>query len=105
INLILNAFDAVASNDDGPREVRVEALARTGNGVELVVRDSGPGIASHTLPRIFEPFFSTKSRGLGMGLAITKSIIDAHGGKLSVSSNSDRGTTFVIRLPIATGDT
>jgi signal transduction histidine kinase len=105
INLILNAFDAVASNDDGPREVRVEALARTGNEVELVVRDSGPGIASHTLPRIFEPFFSTKSRGLGMGLAITKSIIDAHGGKLSVSSNSDRGTTFVIRLPIATGDT
>jgi signal transduction histidine kinase len=101
INLILNAFDAVASIVDGVREVRVEAPAVNGSDcVELLVCDTGVGIAPEAIPHIFDPFFTTKPKGMGMGLAIAKSIIDAHGGTLSASLNSGRGTTFAIRLPI-----
>jgi signal transduction histidine kinase len=102
INLILNAFDAVAGVDDGYREVQLEARAGAGsNGIEVLVRDNGTGIAPEAIPRIFEPFFTTKAKGMGMGLAIAKSIIDAHGGTISVVPNGDRGTTFKVRLPIA----
>jgi two-component system sensor kinase FixL len=102
INLILNAFDAVAPVADRMREVLLEASAVEGsNSVELLVRDSGVGLAREAIPHIFDPFFTTKPGGMGMGLAIAKSIVDAHGGTLSVSSNSERGTTFAIRLPIA----
>jgi signal transduction histidine kinase len=102
INLILNAFDAVAPVDDGTREVRIEASTVDGSdSIELLVSDTGVGIAREAIPHIFDPFFTTKPEGMGMGLAIAKSIIDAHGGALSASPNSDRGTTFAIRLPIA----
>jgi signal transduction histidine kinase len=105
INLILNAFDAVATVDDGPREVRIEAMAQgEAHGIKLLVRDTGAGIAPDAISRIFEPFFTTKPNGMGMGLAIAKSIIDAHGGTLSVTPNRDRGTTFEIKLPAATED-
>jgi signal transduction histidine kinase len=101
MNLILNAFDAVAGIDDGPREVRLEAMARCeGNGVQILVRDSGIGIAPDAIPKIFDAFFTTKPNGMGMGLAIAKSIIEAHGGRLSVSRNSERGMSFEITLPI-----
>jgi signal transduction histidine kinase len=104
INLILNAFDAVASVADETREVRVEASAGDGSeSVEILVCDTGVGIAPEALPHIFAPFFSTKREGIGMGLAITKSIVDAHGGTLSIAPNRDRGTIFKISLPIATG--
>jgi signal transduction histidine kinase len=102
INLVLNAFDAVASIDNGPREVRAEAFASSQNNtVEILVRDTGKGIAPEAIPHIFDPFFTTKPNGMGMGLAIARSIIDGHGGKLSVAPNSERGTTFKISLPIA----
>jgi C4-dicarboxylate-specific signal transduction histidine kinase len=102
INVILNAFDAVAPITDQAREVRIEALAMDGSdSVELLVRDTGVGIAPEAIPHMFDPFFTTKPQGMGMGLAIAKSIIDAHGGTLSASPNSERGTTFAIRLPIA----
>jgi signal transduction histidine kinase len=102
INLILNAFDAVAAVADGMREVLVEASAvDASDSVELLVRDTGVGIAPEAIPHIFDPFFTTKPQGMGMGLAIAKSIIDAHGGAISASSDRERGTTFAIRLPIA----
>jgi len=101
MNLILNAFDAVASIDDGPREVRIEAIGDdASNGVKILVRDSGKGIAPDAISKIFDAFFTTKPNGMGMGLAIAKSIIEAHGGRLSVSHNSERSTTFEIALPI-----
>ena len=104
INLILNAFDAV-SIIDGPREVRIEAGAAEGNnGVKILVHDSGKGIQPEDISRIFDPFFTTKPKGMGMGLAIAKSIIETHGGTLSVALNSYRGTTFEIRLPNAHRD-
>jgi signal transduction histidine kinase len=102
INLILNAFDAVAPIADGTREVLVEASAvDASDSLELLVRDTGIGIAPEAITHIFDPFYTTKPRGMGMGLAIAKSIIDAHGGTISASSNRERGTTFAIRLPIA----
>jgi signal transduction histidine kinase len=101
INLIFNAFDAVADIDDRPREVRIEAIAEgEADAVEILVSDSGLGIARDALPKIFDAFFTTKPKGMGMGLAIVKSIVEAHGGRLSASPDSDRGTTFEISLPI-----
>jgi signal transduction histidine kinase len=101
LNLVLNAFDAVANIDDGPREVCVEASAgEGGSSVEVRVHDTGAGIAAEAMAHIFEPFVTTKTKGMGMGLAIAKSIIEAHRGTLSIVSSSDRGSTFEIRLPI-----
>jgi signal transduction histidine kinase len=102
INLILNAFDAVGEMSKGLREVQVTAIP-DGAEITILVRDSGNGIPPEAERRIFDAFFTTKSHGMGMGLAIAKSIVDAHGGRLSFSPNSDRGTTFAIRLPIAAG--
>ena len=99
INLILNAFDAVAGSTDGPREVHVTASAGAAQ-THIFVRDSGKGITAEAMPRIFDAFYTTKPHGMGMGLAIAKSIVEAHGGHLSASPNPDRGMTFAIKLPL-----
>jgi signal transduction histidine kinase len=101
INLVLNAFDAVASAEREPREVSIEVVPRAPGRVAVLVRDSGAGIPAAMLPRIFDAFFTTKPTGLGMGLAISRSIIEAHGGRLSVSSAPGRGTIFEASLPSA----
>ena len=102
LNLILNAFDAVAGIADRLREVQLTAIQGEAE-ITILVRDSGSGIPPEVAPRIFDAFFTTKSHGMGMGLAITKSIVEAHGGRLSFSPNSDRGTTFAIKLPVTAG--
>ncbi len=99
INLVLNAFDAVAEVKEGLREVVVQVAARQFGWVRILVRDSGKGIPTDLMPRIFDTFFTTKSNGMGMGLAISRSIVEAHGGRLSVSSSHGQGSTFEIRLP------
>ena len=94
LNLIVNAVDAVQACPVGERRVVIQARADAAH-VELAVSDSGPGIPAADLGRIFEPLFSTKSAGLGMGLAICRTIIDAHGGRLWVEHNPcASGTTF-----------
>lgn len=98
INLILNAFDAVGEIARGPRKVTLAATAHEGC-VKLLVADSGKEIEPATMCRIFERFFTTKPSGMGMGLAISRSIIEAHGGQLTVSSEVGRGSTFEITLP------
>jgi signal transduction histidine kinase len=100
LNLLLNAFDAVSETEEGPRQVTLSGVAESSGCVKVTVRDSGKGIEDDTLPRIFDAFFTTKSGGMGMGLAISRSIIEAHGGRLFVSSNTGSGTAFEITLPV-----
>jgi len=100
LNLILNAVEAMGSVEAGAREL----LIRTEHddaGVLVSVRDSGPGIDPTHLKRVFEPFYTTKSGGTGMGLSICRSIIDAHGGRLWAEANRPRGTVFQFTLPNA----
>ena len=105
INLIRNGIDAIrevrAPGREGNREDRIAIVASTkGAMVELAVSDSGGGIASDADEEIFEPFFSTKPNGLGMGLSISRSIVEAHGGKLWASSKGAGGAKFHFTLPI-----
>jgi C4-dicarboxylate-specific signal transduction histidine kinase len=96
VNLIRNGLDAM----DG--EARPELYVRTrnlGDAVELVVRDTGSGIDRDAEQRMFDPFFSTKKGGLGMGLAISRSIVEAHGGTIAFERNTERGTTFRVVVP------
>ncbi len=99
INLLLNAFDAVSETKENSRQVALSALADDSGCLKVLVRDSGRGIDPDALPRIFEAFFTTKPGGMGLGLAISRSIVEAHGGRLSVSSNPGHGSTFEMALP------
>jgi C4-dicarboxylate-specific signal transduction histidine kinase len=99
INLVLNALDASAEVPEDRRRVRV-ATADTPNGVQVSVRDSGVGIALADLPHVFDPFFSTKRSGMGLGLSIARSIVEAHGGTIAAASCAP-GAEFRIILPLA----
>lgn len=99
INLVLNAFDAAAGVKNGPREVVLKIPAQENDWARILVRDSGDGINPEVLPRIFDAFYTTKPSGMGMGLPISRSIIEAHRGRLTASANPDRGVTFEIALP------
>jgi signal transduction histidine kinase len=99
INLVLNAFDAAASAKQGPREVVLKIPASDNGWARILVSDSGDGIKPEVLPRIFDAFYTTKPSGMGMGLLISRSIVEAHGGQLTASSNPERGATFEIALP------
>jgi PAS domain S-box-containing protein len=102
LNLILNAVEAMGSVEAGPRELSISA-EQDHTGVLVTVRDSGPGIDASCLERVFEPFYTTKSSGTGMGLSICRSIIDAHGGRLWAGANEPRGTVFRFTLSDASG--
>jgi two-component system sensor kinase FixL len=104
LNLLLNALDAMRGSapDAGQVTVRVQAASAQ---VEVAVSDAGHGIPEDALPHVFEPFFSTKPNGLGMGLAISRSIVQAHGGRLRAGNNVAGGATFAFTLPVADGGT
>ena len=99
LNLILNALEAMRSIDDRLKELRINTEATDAGDVVVTVSDTGPGIAPENLERIFEPFFTTKSSGVGIGLSICRSIIEAHGGSLRAGANQPRGTMFQFTLP------
>src|SRR5262249_25572094 len=98
LNLILNAVEAMGSVEAGARELLIRT-EQDHTGVLVAVRDSGPGIDQTHLERVFEAFYTTKSSGLGMGLSICRSIIDAHGGRLWAEANEPRGAVFQFTLP------
>jgi signal transduction histidine kinase len=99
LNLMLNGVEAAALQSTSRREV-VVATSVTGDAVEVAVTDNGDGIAASVAERLFTPFLTTKTGGLGLGLAISRSIVESHGGKLWASPDRSRGTTFLFSLPI-----
>jgi C4-dicarboxylate-specific signal transduction histidine kinase len=120
LNLLINAIEAMSGVAEGPRELRIsfrrvceipnqsekdrfqdKTVAQSGRTLVLVaVEDSGPGLDPKSLDRLFDAFYTTKPQGLGMGLAISRSIIEAHGGRLWATVNACRGAVFQFALPI-----
>ena len=98
LNLILNAVEAMGSVEVGPRELSI-TTQQDRTGALVAVRDSGPGIDPKDLERVFKAFYTTKSSGVGMGLSICRSIVDAHGGRLWAQANVPRGAIFQFTLP------
>ena len=97
LNLVRNAADAMSAGG----ALTVSTRRSADGAVEVSVKDTGGGIAAENLGRIFEPFFSTKKNGTGLGLALTQQIVTEHGGRIEVDSTPGRGTTFTLRLPVA----
>jgi C4-dicarboxylate-specific signal transduction histidine kinase len=98
LNLVMNGVEATASVTDRPREVRLSSRQHESDKVLVAVEDSGVGIDDQSMQKIFDAFYTTKSQGMGMGLAISRSIIEDHGGQLSATSNNGSGTTFQFTL-------
>ena len=98
LNLIINAIEAMRDVGEEERELLISSRNEP-NGVLVEVRDSGPGFTPATLERVFEAFYTTKPGGLGLGLSICRSIIEAHGGQLWASANLPRGASFQFALP------
>ena len=101
LNLIMNALEAMEQQPERQRKLLISLKELTADTVCLSVRDSGSGIAAEDLQSVFEPFWSSKQQGLGVGLSICRSIVEAHGGSLSMQPNADSGTTFYVELPVA----
>src|SRR5204863_2860633 len=98
LNVVLNAAEAMADRSTGRAFLSVETVEHHAGIIEISVRDRGPGVKDIDLERIFEPFVTTKSTGLGMGLSISRSILDAHGGRMWATRNGEHGLTGHIEL-------
>ena len=94
LNLIVNAIQSMSGVEDGKRELHISTVRTDPEGVRVAVRDTGPGLRPESLPRLFEPFYTTKPDGMGMGLSICRSIVEAHGGRLWATSCEPRGALF-----------
>ena len=101
INLIVNAIEAMNSVPIAPRELTIVTAAKEQGGVVVEVRDSGPGLDEEDAERVFEPFYTTKAQGIGIGLSISRSIVEAHGGRLWATPNQPHGAVFRFSLPVA----
>ena len=101
LDLSVNAIESMSTIDDGPRPLVIGSGEYEAGRVQVVVADTGAGLNRDAAERLFEPFFSTKPRGLGMGLAISHSIVESHGGLIVVGPNAPRGTVFRFSLPAA----
>jgi signal transduction histidine kinase len=100
LNLIVNAADAMAHLEKSKRKIVVRT-ARNDDSAEIEIADNGPGILAGKLSEVFEPFYSTKPNGMGMGLSIARTIIEAHGGRISAENRAGQGALFRITLPLA----
>jgi signal transduction histidine kinase len=101
LNLTLNAIEATREIESWPRQVWIASGVVDGKYVHMEVGDSGVGLAPDSRDRVFEAFYTTKQSGLGMGLSISKSIVEAHGGRISATANSPHGAVFGFQLPLA----
>jgi PAS domain S-box-containing protein len=100
LNLMINAIEAMNAIRDTPRELLIGSTKDDSHRVVVTVRDSGPGLDPKSLDRLFHAFYTTKPHGMGMGLAISRSIIEAHGGRLCATANAPHGAVFQFTLPI-----
>ena len=100
INLIVNAIEAMAGASNGSRELNIVSGIDDGNDVFVEVQDTGTGLDPEKLDRLFQSFYTTKPEGIGMGLAISRSIAEAHGGRLSAARNQPHGAVFRLTLPV-----
>ena len=100
-NLILNGFDATSDTKQAEKAVTVETT-RNGKFAEISIADTGPGVSEEAAKKIFDPFFSTKDHGMGMGLSIVRTIVEAHNGQIEVDNrNGAKGAVFRVKLPLA----
>lgn len=99
LNLVMNAIEAMSGVAEGSRELLISTTRAEAHGVLVAVSDSGPGLPHANVERIFDAFYTTKASGLGMGLSICRSIVEAHNGRLWATPNEPRGTVFCMMLP------
>ena len=100
LNLIVNAVEAMSSVGSGGRELQISTSRNAPNGILVSLRDSGPGLDPKNVDYLFDAFYTTKAQGMGMGLAICRSIIEAHGGRMWAGANEPRGAVFQFTLPL-----
>ncbi|WP_017997359.1 ATP-binding sensor histidine kinase [Rhizobium leguminosarum] len=105
LNLIMNAIEAMIGLNEEERDLLISTGTEASGGVVVGVRDSGPGLDPQSMDCIFEAFYTTKSSGMGMGLAISRSIIEAHGGRMWATANGPRGAAFLFTLPLERDET
>jgi C4-dicarboxylate-specific signal transduction histidine kinase len=104
LNLIVNAIHSMSGVEDGNRELHISTVSIEPDGVCVGVRDTGPGLSPESLSRLFEPFYTTKPEGMGMGLSICRTIIEAHGGRLWAIPCEPQGALFQFTIPAARAD-
>ena len=105
LNLVVNGIEAMNKVPEDRRQIVIEAqphVSEDKSFVLITVTDSGIGLKAEDLPKLFETFYTTKADGMGMGLAISRSIVEAHGGRLWATSNADLGAAFQLMLPVQT---
>jgi two-component system, LuxR family, sensor kinase FixL len=100
LNLILNGMEAMAESSESNRRITIRTACEGNDNVEIAVEDSGPGIPSDHLPRLFDSFFTTKPHGMGLGLSIVRSIVEAHGGRIWAENNCSGGACIRFTLPV-----
>jgi C4-dicarboxylate-specific signal transduction histidine kinase len=98
LNLVVNAIEAMSAVNEGPRELLISSTSNAADSVLVAVRDSGPGLTPESLDRLFRAFDTTKPDGMGMGLSICRSIVEAHGGRIWATANAPRGAIFQFTL-------
>jgi signal transduction histidine kinase len=99
LNLMVNAIQAMSGLTEGIRELHIGTESAEEEGVRIGVRDTGPGLSAESLQRLFEPFYTTKPNGMGMGLTICRSIIEDHGGRLWATGLRPHGALFQFTIP------
>lgn len=103
LNLMLNGIESMSGVAARPRRLLIRSFAQQPDGITVAIEDQGIGVSAENMARLFEPFFTTRSQGIGMGLAISRSIIEAHGGRLWAESTVNQGSTFQFTLPVGSG--
>jgi signal transduction histidine kinase len=101
LNIVVNGMDAIESAPGGQRRITVMTARTTSRMAEISIFDSGPGVPAEKLSEVFEPFFTSKDQGMGMGLSIARTIVEAHGGRIWAENRAEGGAVFRITLPLA----